>query len=127
MYYKMKIVKTLNEKLIIDQNTKKKLKNAKIFILKYYPKAVNCLNSVTELECKFNFYDKKSTYYLSKIYCNLKNGKSLVVFINCNSFDICCYNGYVCQYKTLTSVHYDIYDVISFIKMIITIMSKYNK
>ena len=122
-----KSVLKLSQKLKEDQNYKKQVHNAKIFILQNYNRITNYLNTLeNQLNCNFAFCDKKSKYYLAKIYCNFKDKKSLTIFVNCNYFEVCYYDVNSVMYKRIMVVRYNVYDMIGFIKIILLIINRYN-
>lgn len=108
-----------NEKLrkeIERQENKAKIRNC---ILSKYPVVVNELNQMFKSICYFEFVNKKSDYYIAKIYCNFKSrSDSLTIFIKKNKFDVCYYDCLSCSYQNLYSVKYDTFNSISFCKMI---------
>lgn len=126
--YKVKDrVNKLSQKLLDDRNYKMQVHNAKAYIIQKYPKIIDYLNTLeNQLKCKCVFCDNRSKYYLSKIYLNFNNNKSLTVFLNSNYFEVCYYDIRSAMYQRIMCIKYNVYDLIGFFKIMLLIINRYN-
>ena len=119
--YIAKCIEKANEKIEKQKKKEELEKRIKQYILHYYPIAINNIKNDYPNIYSLEFVNKKSDFYIAKIYCNFKNYKidNLTIFIKQNKFDVCYFDVCSYTYQKICSVKYDSLDETSFIKMIV--------